>query len=90
MLDEAICPCDHDRYPRGEGLIIDDDMWSLVQQMPSSVRFICTLDACHSGSGIDLKYSHEPTGQWERIVRGSEAAACSAYMLSGCADAQTR
>ncbi|KAL3143777.1 hypothetical protein ABBQ32_003606 [Trebouxia sp. C0010 RCD-2024] len=52
-LNETLCPCDF----KQAGQIIDDDLnnW-LVNPLPQGVVLHCIIDACHSGSVMDLPY----------------------------------
>ncbi|KAK9908707.1 hypothetical protein WJX75_001808 [Coccomyxa subellipsoidea] len=52
-LNETICPCDF----KSAGYIIDDEMNRLlVNPLPHGVRLHAIIDACHSGSALDLEF----------------------------------
>ncbi|KAK9846629.1 hypothetical protein WJX81_007951 [Elliptochloris bilobata] len=52
-LNETICPCDF----QTAGMIIDDEINRLlVNPVPPNVRLHAVIDACHSGTAMDLEY----------------------------------
>ncbi|KAH7042404.1 caspase domain-containing protein [Linnemannia elongata] len=51
--DEIIYPCDYLRT----GIISDDEMYDLlVKELPAGVQLTALVDACHSGTMLDLPY----------------------------------
>ncbi|KAG9326650.1 hypothetical protein KVV02_006161 [Mortierella alpina] len=51
--DEIIYPCDYLR----SGIISDDEMYDLlVKELPAGVQLTALVDACHSGTMLDLPY----------------------------------
>ncbi|KAF9935193.1 Ca(2+)-dependent cysteine protease [Linnemannia zychae] len=51
--DEIIYPCDYLRT----GIISDDEMYDLlVKDLPAGVQLTALVDACHSGTMLDLPY----------------------------------
>ena len=50
-LDECLCPYDVDTA----GVITDDELKSIVSKLHPNSRVIFLIDACHSGSILDLK-----------------------------------
>ncbi|KAF9109930.1 Ca(2+)-dependent cysteine protease [Mortierella sp. AM989] len=51
--DEIIYPCDYLR----SGIISDDEMYDLmVKDLPTGVQLTALVDACHSGTMLDLPY----------------------------------
>ncbi|KAF9948697.1 Ca(2+)-dependent cysteine protease, partial [Mortierella alpina] len=51
--DEIIYPCDYLR----SGIISDDEMYDLlVKDLPDGVQLTALVDACHSGTMLDLPY----------------------------------
>ena len=41
-------------------MISDDELSEiLVQSLPEGVRMTCILDACHSGTGLDLPWTYD-------------------------------
>jgi len=52
--DECLVPIDYKR----NGMLYDDDIKSLVEDnLTSNSKLFCIIDACHSGTMIDLKYN---------------------------------
>ena len=55
-FDSCICPIDYER----SGFISDDVIRQmLAQRVPSGVKLYIVLDACHSGTGCDLRYKYD-------------------------------
>ena len=54
--DSCISPLDYERT----GFISDDTLRSiLIQKIPSGVKLYVVIDACHSGTGCDLRYKYD-------------------------------
>ncbi|KAG6530302.1 metacaspase-1-like [Zingiber officinale] len=92
--DETLCPLDFQK----NGMIVDNDInEALVRPLPSGVRLHAIIDACHSGTMLDLPYlcrmnrsgvyaweDHRPrNGAWKGTSGGE------AISFSGCDDDQT-
>jgi len=55
-FDSCICPLDYQK----SGLISDDVIRQmLAQRVPVGVKLYIVLDACHSGTGCDLRYKYD-------------------------------
>ena len=55
-FDSCICPLDYQK----SGLISDDVIRQmLAQRVPAGVKLYIVLDACHSGTGCDLRYKYD-------------------------------
>ena len=55
-FDSCICPLDYKK----SGLISDDVIRQmLAQRVPKGVKLYIVLDACHSGTGCDLRYKYD-------------------------------
>ena len=55
-FDSCICPLDYER----SGFISDDVIRQmLAQRVPAGVKLYIVLDACHSGTGCDLRYKYD-------------------------------
>merc|ERR1712098_365264 len=90
--NECICPVDH-----SQGMIDDD--WlngHLASKIPHSFEAFFMLDACHSGSAMDLPYVYK-NGSFRRDnriktaahVNGDGSTPGKVVFLSGCGDSQT-
>lgn len=51
-LDEALVPADFQTH----GYLLDDDLGALVQKVCKGARLTSLIDACHSGSVMDLPF----------------------------------
>jgi len=63
-LDEVLVPIDYEK----NGFVSDDVLRSLIDKVPEKARFISVIDACHSETSFDLKYTYDPVTQKD-IVR---------------------
>jgi len=71
-------------YQRG-GTITDDELnRHLIQTLNQGVKLTMVLDACHSGSGADLSYTHTFNG-WKEETNPFHIIA-DVQMFSGCTD----
>ena len=72
-----------------DGVITDDQIHEvLVKHVPRTSNAICTMDCCHSGTALDLKYlyvSGNRNVQENRNAKGTQNIVC----LSGCRDVGT-
>lgn len=51
--DETLCPTDF----RTQGMIVDDEInATIVRPLPRGVQLHAIIDACHSGTVLDLPY----------------------------------
>jgi hypothetical protein len=82
--DECICPSDFQQ----NGVILDDDLHDLLHAFSRKTKIFIILDACHSGTGVDLAYRY-----LSRTVCTKERVCLEDFpavvMISGCADNQT-
>ena len=82
--DEALVPLDYS----SSGLIRDDQLYNLiVKQIPEDCNLFSIVDACHSGTSLDLPYVY-------RIDTGiqkhrNESILGNILKISGCRDSQT-
>lgn len=54
-LDECICPCDYSQA----GMIIDEELRArLIDPLPAGAQLSVIVDACRSGSALDLAYCY--------------------------------
>ncbi|KDO57707.1 hypothetical protein CISIN_1g016243mg [Citrus sinensis] len=92
--DETLCPVDFET----QGMIVDDEInTTLVRPLPRGARLHAIIDACHSGTVLDLPFlcrmdrqgkyiweDHRPrSGMWKGTSGGE------AISFSGCDDNQT-
>lgn len=92
--DETLCPLDHET----KGMIVDDEInATLVNPLPHGVKLHAFIDACHSGTMLDLPYlcnmkrkgkykwkDYRPkSGTWTGTSGGEVVS------FSGCKDNQT-
>lgn len=82
--DECLIPSDFEMC----GVVPDDILQNIFNQMNPRTRVVCIFDACHSGTLGDIKYS------WERDLKFTiENPKCGVkskiITLSGCLDDQT-
>lgn len=92
--DETLCPLDFET----QGMIVDDEInVTIVRPLPPGVKLHAIIDACHSGTVLDLPYlcRMNRTGQyvWEDhrprsgIWKGTSGGEVISF--SGCDDDQT-
>ncbi|XP_039121724.1 LOW QUALITY PROTEIN: metacaspase-1-like [Dioscorea cayenensis subsp. rotundata] len=92
--DETLCPLDFET----QGMIVDDEInATIVRPLPHGAKLHAIIDACHSGTVLDLPYlcrmdrngqywwedHRPPSGVWKG-THGGEAIS-----FSGCDDHQT-
>jgi len=66
----------------------DDYIWdNLVSLLPKSAHIISFMDACHSGSGMDMPYMWNGNS-WILAKKNNYEAKCTGYSLSACNDVQ--
>ncbi|DBA75792.1 TPA: hypothetical protein ACH3X1_010200 [Trebouxia sp. C0004] len=93
-LNETLCPCDF----KQAGMIVDDELnnW-LVNPLPQGCRLHCIIDACHSGSVMDLPYRSKikhGQPQWKQEYAGPTSvwkgtAGGEAFQFGAARDSQT-
>ncbi len=85
--DEALCPVDY----ASAGFIVDDDIKAnFVDKLPANVKLLMLVDACHSGTMLDLKYSYLANEKNSYITHAKNAETlCEVVAISGCRDNQT-
>jgi len=86
-LDEVLCPIDYAK----SGFILDDEIKkTLIDRLPSNVKLVMLVDACHSGSMCDLRYDYKCDRKQNFTVCGvQQKTRCNVVMISGCKDTQT-
>ncbi|XP_049405917.1 metacaspase-1-like [Solanum stenotomum] len=92
-LHETLCPLDYEK----KGMIVDDELnATLVRPLPRGAKLHAIIDACHSGTMLDLPYlcRMDRTGQyvWEdhrpRSGAWKGTSGGEAISFSGCDDHQ--
>jgi len=82
--DETLVPLDY----KQNGLITDDILHNCFSMIESTVKTIVLIDACHSGSVLDLKYRYV-SGIKNVIENPKDFIKCDILMISGCLDSET-
>jgi len=83
--DEALVPIDYHK----KGLIIDDDLRELmITSLPHDVKLFCIIDACHSGTILDLRHKYECDGSTFKSSKHLQYPNTfgEVVTLRGCAD----
>lgn len=86
-MDECLVPLDYGT----SGLIIDDDLHNiLIKRLPSTCTMVSLIDACHSGTALDLPFVYrcENLGVVENHGTYFDGIA-KIVKISGCRDSQT-
>ncbi|KAJ6794524.1 putative metacaspase-1 [Iris pallida] len=94
-LDETLCPLDYE----ANGMILDDEInEALVRPIPRGAKLHALIDACHSGTMLDLPYlcrinNRSGCFQWEEqkppLWKDKGTSGGFAVCISGCDDHQT-
>lgn len=81
--DEALVPSDYKEC----GVLVDDLLGRVLSQFNPKTRILFLIDACHSATCLDMKYSWEgrEKASVENIMSAVEAKVIS---ISGCLDSQ--
>jgi hypothetical protein len=82
--DECLVPLDY----ASRGMISDDFLHMLVEQISVKTKTVVLIDACHSGSMLDLKYRYT-AGLKEVVENPRDNVRSNIVMISGCMDSQT-
>ena len=85
--DEVLCPVDF----INNGYIVDDDIKrKFINKLPKNVKLVTLIDACHSGTVLDLKYNYMVDKKDTYKIYGNmRQTHCEVIMISGCRDSQT-
>lgn len=82
--DEALVPIDYAQ----SGLIRDDQLYNIfVSQLPTDCNVFCIVDACHSGTALDLPYVYRIDTGIE--THRTEDNLANILKISGSRDSQT-
>jgi len=81
--DECLVPLDYTT----SGVISDDLLHHVISMLNSNKKMTCLIDACHSGTSIDLPYRYSPE---KPVVENSNSTInANVISISGCLDIQT-
>lgn len=68
-MDEALVPIDY----ATAGVVLDDTIFDLlVSPLPKGCQLTCFMDACHSGTMLDLPYGFVADGEMEEMQLNPE------------------
>lgn len=79
--DECLIPIDYKK----SGYIKDDDIHTVLSKINENVKVIVLIDACHSGTMLDLRYV---AGDKFFTENAKCSVKCDCVMISGCLDSQ--
>ena len=66
----------------------DDFIWdNLISKLPENAHIFSLIDACHSGSGVDMPYIWSKNS-WTLHKLKNISAQCSGFSLSACNDSE--
>jgi hypothetical protein len=84
--DEVLCPVDY----LSKGYITDDLIKNrFINKLPSNVKLVTLIDACHSGTICDLKFDYKVDNMLNyNVCGGLKQSQCNVIMISGCKDDQ--
>jgi hypothetical protein len=78
--DECIVGCDNN-------VIVDDELYTRFVSRVGNIKTICIIDACHSGSALDLPYEYNFTlHKWKLI--SNVPVNTNVLLISGCKDSE--
>lgn len=88
--DECVLPCDF----KVSGIIRDDLFSNLFSKANPKTKVVCLIDACHSGSMIDLPFNYCYQRENDKVVmtkiKDDDSNSNNKIMcISGCLDTQT-
>lgn len=80
-----------------DGIILDDELRGMLCCLDQKKRLMCVLDCCHSGTGMDLKYTlYESFGggssrknRFHRDGTSQLSTRGEVLLLSGCQDGES-
>ncbi|KAJ8755650.1 hypothetical protein K2173_022245 [Erythroxylum novogranatense] len=83
-FDETICPVDY----MNEGMITDNEIYStIVEPLPEGVTLHAIIDACHSGTVLDLpRVYNRFEKRWEKSNSKDHTSGGLAISLAACKD----
>lgn len=86
-FDEVLVPLDYKK----SGIIVDDMLKkNFIDKLPKNVELTMLIDACNSGTVLDLKYNYMVDRKGtQKIFTKLTNTKCNVVMVSGCKDNQT-
>lgn len=75
-------------FAMDQQLLLDDEIRTILNKFSPWCEVLVLVDACHSGSGIDLPLKYVGSADFVDL-ESSTAPLCDAIMISGCTDTQT-
>lgn len=81
---ECICPFDFDE----SGMILDTELHEIFSRYNKSTKITVLVDACHSGSAMNLEHCFDPY-LCAREIQQRAPMQQKVVSISGCMDAQT-
>ena len=75
-------------YTLDKKLVLDDDVRSILDTFSPWCEVLIIVDACHSGTGLDLPIKYVNSADVVEIENNT-APLCNALMISGCRDTET-
>jgi hypothetical protein len=82
--DEVLVPLDY----QTKGVISDDILHHIIENINEKTKCICLIDACHSASVLDLKYTYV-AGNKSIVENAKDKSKSNLICISGCQDYQT-
>jgi hypothetical protein len=83
--DETLYPVDY----RRRGVIPDDYLIDhILNRLPKRVHFFGLIDACHSGTAMDLRYRYRLKGMKRKLENKGAKIGRRHVMISGCVDSK--
>jgi hypothetical protein len=78
--DECLVSCDN-------SIIVDDELYTRLVSQVGNIKTICIIDACHSGSALDLPFRYNfMKHKWELV--SNVHANTNVLLISGCKDSE--
>ena len=81
-FDECLFPVDF----RQEGIVKDDHIQTCIKRLHPEATFVGVIDACHSGTMLDLAHTYVPGNKGPNILKNHYP---QIFSISGCRDDQT-
>lgn len=83
--DECLVPLDYNK----SGVISDDLLHHIVSMLNADKKMTCIIDACHSGTSLDLPFRYVFNDNENVIENKHNKVKANVISISGCLDTQT-